>query len=131
MIYIVITTSKDYDKQEHAFILEQKKDDWLFIDFMGIRNIFIKKVSQELVNDILSKQEHYLVETREFNQNLGTLICISCVSMIKLYLGINENFIFTIPQLRKYLNGYSTKKLDKFLRFFHAIYLFFNKPKVV
>lgn len=130
MIYVIIADSAEYVGYKHIILLHNIKGKWFLIDFCGVRNISFNEICQSRVDKILDKFD-YLVYNYSIKSTykLGQIKFLSCVSMVKLYLGIDENFIITPTHLIDYLNGKPISLVNKICRFFYGMYLFFNKPR--
>ena len=70
---------------------------------------------------LLSKHEHYTYNQPNKLYPIGTYTLLSCTSMIKLYIGLNNKYIFTPKHMRLYLQGNEITIKDKCKRILETI----------
>jgi hypothetical protein len=129
MVYIIFDESNLFPSSGHVLIIENRKNKWYYIDFMCLINIRFQEINEKLAHKIISTQEHYIYEPQKNMVKIGSMTFISCISMIKLYLGINNRFIYTPEHLRLFLQGNPITLKDKLTRAITAIKYFFLIPR--
>jgi hypothetical protein len=106
---------------EHVMVFEKIKEQWYFINPMSTCNLSIHPVNEDVMRKLLSKHEHYIYDKPNQLYRIGTYTLLSCTSMVKLYLGLSNRFIFTPQHLRLYLQGNKITILDKCKRLLETI----------
>ncbi len=129
MICVVFDKSDTLPQFGHVILLHKIKNQWYYIDFMGKSNILMRKIDSKTALKILDHEEYYVYDKPKLMSKLGKFTFISCVSMVKLYLGINNKYILTPDHLKLYLKGYHITLKDKIVRGITAIKYFFFIPR--
>jgi len=125
MIKIVFVPSDTILGYSHVFLFHKIKNRWYIYNPMSNQNIMFRCVKARTMHSFLKNYEHY--DYDDSSQNMftyGSSLCLSCVSMVKLYIGLDNRFIFTSDHLRLHLMGYKITKLDKVVRSVESIKLY-------
>lgn len=114
-------------KYEHVTIFKEYKGKWILIDFLCMGNLDIRIVDNNVVQKYCSLNKNIEYNIKEHTPlPTGTGITISCVNMVKLYLGIKEFSIFTPEELYFYLTGGKIGVKQKLISPFKFVYLYFK-----
>lgn len=128
---VIFIPSTKYKGHEHVLILKQYKTVWLFIDPFATGNLEIKVIDVSLAVWLMKLGRYIELDFNNAYQpfKLGKLLCLSCVSFVKLYFGITEKSILTSNQLYDYLTGKPISFKQRLLMPFIFIYYYlkFNK----
>lgn len=125
--HIILFTDGNIKGFPHVSIFKECKHGWLFVDFFATGNMDVRVLDK----DILTKwcRHNRSVEFNLLSHNpfyIGTTITLSCVNMVKLYLGIKEFSVITADELYSFLSTGKIGVKQKILAPFKFIYLYFK-----
>ncbi len=125
MIKIVFLPSEKMVNTEHVLLFHKVKNRWYGYNPMSGSNMMLKPIRARAMHMFLKRHEHYdYDDSSQCQFPTGGMLILSCVSMVKLYIGLDNRFIFTPRHLRLHLNGYKLNALDKLIRSFEFIKIY-------
>lgn len=126
MKYVLFTESEEnYDS--HVCVFDYIKGKWYWINpFSYEFNLIFHPVAEKVLWKLLEQHEHYKIEDdyEPTKFAVGSKLILSCVGVVKFYLGIKSTFIFTPEHLRLYLQGKKISPTQKVARSFESIVLY-------
>lgn len=123
---ILFTKSKTIANHEHVTILKKHdSSSWIFFDPMATGNIDIRILDDYIVKRLCNYNRYiYYNLTKYIPYRTGYIYSLSCVNIVKLYLGIKRFSIITPNELYNYLSGYKISLRQKILSPFKFLYYY-------